>query len=481
MDGTGTVPITADVLIDGDRIRAVVAPGGPAVDAAADRVVDVSGRLVTPGFIDLHAHDDLAVGVRPDMSFKVSQGITTVVVGNCGNSASPLAPTDAGAAERLQVAMGPAPDPISWTSMAGYLDWVESCAPAVNVAALVGHGGVRLAAGVEWGRASAAERTAMCRIVADAVAEGAVGMSSGLIYHPGREADEQEVAQLARAAVQAGGLYSSHIRDEGDAVQDAVAEALRIGDAAGRPAHISHLKAMGPANWGLVPGLIDSIARAGASFDVYPYRAASTYLTDAVEVLGGAHVAPPADLVIAAAPGREDLVGRDFSELTAEWSCDLAEAVHRVDAETSGRCVVVYFGMDEPDVIAAVTSPHGAYGTDGLPILTGRPHPRLFGTFTRVLRHYVLDTGALSVQAAVHKASGLPAALFGLPDRGVIRAGAVADILVIDPATIADRATYADPMQYSAGLDAVFVSGEPTWTAAGPTGIRAGRVLRHGR
>jgi N-acyl-D-aspartate/D-glutamate deacylase len=325
------------------------------------------------------------------------------------------------------------------------------------------------------------------------VEAGAVGLSTGLIYEPGRYATTEEVIALAReVATAGGGLYATHMRDEADGLLDAVREAIRIGEEGGVPVQISHHKASGSRNWGRVRDSLRLIEQArGRGLDVtadqYPYTAGSTSLFAVLQngafrddSPGGLGRLEGADVLIASAPKHPEWEGRRLAGLAAEWSLDDEPAARRVVEAEGEACFVVVFTMDEADVRTVMAHPTTMIGSDGVPA-GGKPHPRLYGCFARVLGHYVREAQVLDLPTAIHRMTGMPAAKFRLTDRGVLRPGAFADLVVFDPARIADVATYDEPRRAPAGIHAVYVNGTAVARDGRHTGARPGRALRRGR
>jgi N-acyl-D-amino-acid deacylase len=479
VDGTGAPPRCADVALRGDRIAAVA----PAIDAAGAARIDAAGLAVAPGFVDVHTHDDFAVVLHPEMGFKVQGGVTSVVVGNCGMGAAPFAQ-----ARGYASAFHPGRTLPAWDGYAGYLDHLDREPASCNVAALVGHGAVRAAVlGGDARAPSDAELDAMRAIVREGVAAGCVGLSTGLFYEPGKHAQIEEVAALAAECRANGGLYATHMRDEGRGLLDSVREAIEIGTRAGVPIQISHHKASGRENWGKVRDSLALIEAARArgvdvTADQYPYTAASTVLAAVLSFVSGSgaevNEAAPQSIQLSCAPGHREWEGRSIAELAKEWGVSAVDAAQRVlDAEGIAATVVMHV-MSEDDVRTVMRHPTTMIGSDGLPTLHGKPHPRLYGTFARVLGTYVRDEGVLSLAEAVHRMSGMSARRFGLVDRGVLEAGAYADVVVFDPARIADVATYTDPHHPPAGIAHVLVNGERVVAAGAHTGARPGRTLR---
>jgi N-acyl-D-amino-acid deacylase len=480
-DGTGAAPRVADVAVRGDRIASV----GPSEGVRASVSVDASGLALAPGFIDVHTHDDFALLVRPEMEFKVLGGVTTVVVGNCGMGAAPWP-----AAIVMARAFHPNARLPEWHGYAGYLDRLDREPASTNAAVLVGHGTARASAMGNAKRAPTAdELDAMRAIVHEGRDAGAVGLSTGLIYEPGRYAATDEIADLAAQLSGTGALYATHMRDEGVHLLDSVREAIEIGRRAHVPVQISHHKASGRDAWGSVRESLRLIERAQAEgldvhADQYPYTAGSTVLAAVLQngAFGGGPSRglgrlEPGDVAIASAPGHAEWEGRTIAELSASLALPALAAAERV-AESAPGVTVVMHTMDEGDVRTVMRHPSTMIGSDGIPTLPGKPHPRLWGTFARVLGHYARDLGLFSLEEAVHRMTAFPAQKFGLRDRGVIRAGAFADLVVFDPARIIDVGTYADPNHPPAGIHHVFVNGSAVVRDGAHTGARPGRALR---
>ena len=472
-DGLGGAPVRGDLAVDGDTVVAV-----GSVTGSATETVDASGLALAPGFIDVHTHDDFAALVYPDMAFKTAGGVTTCVVGNCGMGAAPWA-----AATVMARAMHPDPLP-QWNGYRGYREQLEAQPPGVNVAMLIGHGTARLAAmGTEAREPTGAEMQTMKDIVSEGLESGAVGLSSGLIYDPGRHARTQELVELSSLMRGTGALYATHMRDEGTGLLDSVNEAIAIGEQAGVPVQISHHKASGREAWGLVTkslALIEQAQSRGLNVhaDQYPYTAGSTILS-AVFRDGGFGVVAPEGVVIASTTTHHEWEGRSMAALADEMGCIAAEAATRVLAQEPGATVIIHT-MCEEDVRTVMRHPSTMIGSDGLPTLQGKPHPRLYGTFARVLGHYARDERLFPLAEAIRRMTGFPAKKFGFTDRGALRAGAKADLVLFDPDEIIDCGTFEDPKQMPKGIVSVYVNGALTVHNGKPTGTHAGRVLaRH--
>jgi N-acyl-D-amino-acid deacylase len=482
IDGTGGPSYLGDLAVRGDRISSL-APAGSAT-READRTIEANGLAVSPGFIDVHSHDDSAVVFDPEKAFKVTQGVTTEIIGNCGFGPAPhrLA---AGFASNLYPGRTLPP----WEGHAGYLARIDAEPPSLNVGALIGHGTVRAAAmGSRAKRAPTEDELgAMRDLVREGIEAGAVGLSSGLIYDPGLYADTAELVALAKELSRPGGLYATHMRDESLGLLDSVREAIRIGEEAGVAVQISHLKASGKLAFGLVRealGLIEAARGRGVhvTSDQYPYTAASTLLAAVVGGLTGdldeGRRMAPEDVVLASCPHAPELEGRNFAELERERGAPAADVARELVSVGGGKVWVVMHLMSDDDVDAVMRHPTTMIGSDGIPTASGKPHPRLYGTFPRVLGHYSRERGLLGTEEAVHRMTGFPSAKFGLGRRGLLREGWQADLVLFDPATIGDCATYTDPRRVSRGITEVFVNGTTVVRDGLHTGARPGRAVR---
>ena len=475
-DGTGGPSLAGDLALDGDAIVAV-----GVVDGAGAHTIDGRGFAVAPGFIDVHTHDDFAAVLHPDLSFKVAGGVTTCIVGNCGLGAAPFP-----AAARMARTFHPRAVLPEWHGYAGYAAHLESAPPAANIGVLIGHGTARLAVmGSTRVSPSDADMTALKAVVAEGLEAGALGLSSGLIYSPGCLAETGELIELATLLRGTGARYTTHLRDESVGLLEAMREAVAIGTAAGVPVQISHHKASGRAAWGLVESslrLIEESRAAGLDIraDQYPYTAGSTVLS-AVFRNGrfdsGIGVLEPEDVVIAAADGHREWEGQSITAIAATLGTSTIAAAEHVLAAQPETSVIVH-SLCEEDVRTVMRHPTTMIGSDGMPTIEGRPHPRLYGTFARVLGRYARELGVLSLAEAVHRMTGLPAATFGLERRGLLRPGYAADVVLFDPMRIADCGTFEDPHRHPVGIAAVFVNGVQVLGAGGSTGARPGRVLR---
>ncbi|MEX2081528.1 MAG: D-aminoacylase, partial [Dehalococcoidia bacterium] len=412
IDGSGSPGFPGDVLVREGRIASVGAAG------AADREVDAGGMVLCPGFVDVHSHDDGAFIRYPGMQFKLAQGVTTEVSGNCGFSAAPNRP-----GERLPVGGGIVGSESTWEDMEGYFGACEARRPAINNAMLVGHNTVRwLAMGMERREPTAEEMATMRGLVTKAMEQGAVGFSTGLIYEPGRYSQTDEVVTLCAESGAAGGVYATHMRNEGDKLLDAVREALHIAREAKTPLHISHHKASGKRNWGRVGESFALAEGEGAdvevTWDVYPYIAGSGpmaqyFRLDAVDTVLAENTR------IANCPAFREYEGRMVPEIAGAEGLSLEETVRRIITAPRGtETICIQFTMDEGDVATNLRHPRVMVGSDGIPDLNGKPHPRLYGTFPRVLGKYVREEGVLGLEEAIRRMTSLSCERFGLAGRG---------------------------------------------------------------
>ncbi|MBI2016369.1 MAG: D-aminoacylase [Candidatus Rokubacteria bacterium] len=518
IDGTGTAGGRTDV---GVRDGLIAAVGDLSGEAAGNRL-HAAGRVLAPGFIDMHSHSDWRLWGHRRAESKIRQGVTTEVVGNCGFSPAPAA------AEHLDDLRGfalyvPKGMDFAWRSVGAYLDAFDRDGSALNVVQLVGHGTLRIAAmGFARRAPDARELALMQSLFADAMDAGAWGLSSGLIYAPGSYATTEELVALARVAGRQRGLYASHIRGEGATLLDAVAEAIRIGREGRVSVQVSHLKAAGRPNWGTVAdalALIDAARAEGLDVmaDVYPYTASSTTLRTLLPdwaLEGGvdamlARLADPAarariraeleapptgqslldrvgweNVMVSSCAARKDAEGRRLSELGAARGVAPLDAALDLLADEGGKAYMILFQLAEADVRRVLAHPAVMIGSDGSALApygelaAGKPHPRSYGTFPRVLGEYAREQRVLSLPQAVHKMTGLPARRLGLADRGVIAPGKRADLVVFDAKRVADQATYEEPHRYPAGVEHVLVNGRFVIKDGEHTGSLPGRVLR---
>jgi N-acyl-D-amino-acid deacylase len=480
LDGSGAPAQPGDVGIAEGRIVDVgTAPG------QARREFDAAGKTLAPGFVDTHTHDDGAMLRYPGMAFKLAQGVTTCVLGNCGFSVAPVA----GAARRLvegSAILAVGETPVDWDDLDGYAARVEARRPAVNGIALIGHNTLRYAAfGNEQRPPTDGELARMQAWVDQAMAQGACGLSTGLIYEPGRWSTTEEIIALCERAAPYGGVYATHMRNEGEGLLEAVEETLRIGRAAGVPVHISHHKATGPNTVGFVERSLaetDAARAAGqaVTLDMYPYTAGSTRL-EAIVRLGRVGELEAERLRLASVPGNEQWQGWALAEVARDVEMPPEQAAEYILQHGGRETVVIQFSMREEDVETNIQHPWMMIGSDGLPVLDGLPHPRLFGTYPRVLGVYVRERGVVALPEAVRRMTSLPAQVFGLSDRGEVRPGYWADLVLFDPDTVIDTATYDDPKREPEGISLVVVNGQVAYEDGRHTGAGSGRMLRFRR
>ena len=464
IDGTGAERFRADVAIADDRIVAVGEIDGP----PRARDLDATGLIVAPGFIDAHTHDDRALRSMPEMTPKVSQGVTSLVAGNCGVSLAPL--------ELAEVPPPPLDllgSEAGWFRFARFGEYVkalEQSPPTVNYGLLVGHITLRHRVMDRFDRAARPSEIAeMRRQVDAAMTEGAIGFSTGLDYPDAVAAPTEEIIALVEAVKPHGGLYCSHHRNYFERLEEAIDEALMIGRETQVPLTISHHQCTGAANFGKGPKTLAVIDKARQSqpigLDVYPYNASS-------KTLDPGRAKPGVRIMVTWSTPFPEFAGKMLDEIATDWKCSAVEAASRLLPAGA-----IYFQLNEDDVRAILAYEHTMIGSDGLPHDV-HPHPRLWGTFPRVLGHYSRDCGLFSLEEAVRRMTSLPAHWFGFRDRGVLRPDAFADLVVFDPTTVKDSGTFTAPAQPAAGIVLVMVNGCIVWQEGQPSGLRPGRLLR---
>jgi N-acyl-D-amino-acid deacylase len=524
VDGTGSPWYAGDVGIRDGRIAAIGALSG----AAAKRRIDAAGKVVAPGFIDMLGQSELTILVDPRLPSKIFQGITTEITGE-GNSAAPVSDAMLAADRAEYEHFHLTPD---WHTLREYFARIEKQGMGINLASYVGATSVRrMVLGDADVQPSAEQLTQMKGLVADAMKDGAVGLSTALQYAPAPYAKTDELIALASVAGQYGGIYATHMRSEGDAVLESIDEAARIGREGHLPVEIWHLKAAGKANWGKMPQIvarIDAARAAGVDISANTYAYTAWFNTFSAFIPPWAHdggdaklverlkdpavrarirkdmtstgkdsagedwdnewqeVPGPEAILIAVVQNKEllPLQGKRLSEVAALWHEDAIDALCDLLIKDKAFTEVAVFGMDEPDVVLALkqpwvsidndsqgTSPEGLLGTE-------HPHPRAYGTFPRILRKYVREENALTLPDALRKFSALPAQRLRLTDRGVLKKGMWADVVVFDPATVTDKATFENPNQFSVGMEYVLVNGVPVIAEGKMTGALPGKVLR---
>ena len=462
--GDATPPQRGGLAITGDRIVAV----GACETVQAEQTLDARGMALAPGFIDAHTHDDRVLISHGEMTPKISQGVTTVIAGNCGVSLAPLRPQTR------------PPQPLDllggleyWQheSFDAYFSALDKTPATINSACLVGHMTLRHRVMDRTDRAATpAEITEMSRLLDESLQAGAIGLSTGLFYPLGIAAPTEEVIALARIARRHGAMYVTHMRNEAEGVMDSLAETFRIGRDADLPVIVSHHKGAGKSQHGrtaeTLPFIEESRKSQPIALDVYPYVAASTMLA-----VGRLAIADRV-LVTHSVPVPE-AAGRDLADLAREWGITPEEAVARLTPAGA-----VYFMMNEADVERILAFEGAMIGSDGIQSDDGKPHPRLWGTFPRVLGHYARNRGLFPLETAIHKMTGLTADAFGLTDRGRLTVGGYADLVLFDPETVIDRATYEEPDLPAGGIHQVWVNGVTVWHEGRASGARPGRALR---
>jgi N-acyl-D-amino-acid deacylase len=522
IDGSGNPWFKADIGVVGGAIAALSRTGE---GMEANRVLDASGMVVSPGFIDAHSHDDAYFLIDPQCSQKILQGVTTDVAGNCGFSLAPLSNAhchDLRAAAAMMGGSQLGDDFWSLRAFAHYLEKLDAAKLGINVVPLVGHGTIRIAAiGYENRPPSEAEMAQMKQMTAEAMQAGAFGLSTGLIYVPANYAQTDEVIELAQVAAKYGGIYTTHMRNESDNEMEAIGETLKIAREAGIAAHISHHKVAGRKNWGSSQLTLKTFADARAeglvvTWDQYPYKAGSTFLPAALpphiqaqgarqyseklkdpavrrkirqemessedhsweNLIGGAGFE---NIVIAASPRNPGFVGKSIAAISKMTAKDPFDVYFDLVVEEQMEAVIIIFMMDDADVERILKDPGTMIGSDGIPSFgTAKPHPRMTGTFPRVLGRYAREKGVITLEEAIRKMTSLPAQTFGLDKKGILRPGMDADLVVFDPNAIIDQGTFEDPLQPPVGIRWVVVNGEVAAEDGKITGATSGKVLRRG-
>ncbi len=516
VDGTGKRAFHADVGIAQGRI-ALVARG---IEQEAERTIEAQGLHVAPGFIDPHSHSDLTLLVDRETPSKIHQGVTTEVIGNCGDSPAPLL---GAAVEEVRAEAETVGLDIAWTTMTEYLERLRNPGTAVNVVPLVGHNTIRGAVlGFDDVQPTAEQQAEMERLVAEAMDQGARGLSSGLFYPPGFYARTEEVIGLARVAARHGGIYATHIRSEADGLFEAVAEAIEIGKQAEIQVQISHVKLEGFRNWEGAERLLAVLENANSrgvrvGCDQYPYTASASGLTCILPywAQGGGtkaiakRLSDPevrallrkdwqenraawenrggmrdwSDILATHCAQQPDIEGKTIAEIATDEGKDPLEAVFDLIVISEGQVQCVWFSQLEDNVRILMRHSLVIVGSDSAApglyaaLAQGRPHPRTYGTFPRVLGRYVREEKVLSLEEAVKKMTSVTAERFGLTDRGVLREGAWADLVLFDALNVADRATFTDPHQYPVGIPYVLVNGVVVIDQGQHTGALPGQVL----
>jgi N-acyl-D-aspartate/D-glutamate deacylase len=516
VDGTGNPWFRGDVAVAGASIAAV----GVVTEEAA-RVIEADGLFICPGFIDVHAHGDFTPFDKTVVDYKLRQGITTEVNGNCGFSAAPLDPSTVGLV-RQYVEGFIAPEqgvPWNWRTLGEYLDSIARARLAINIAPLIGHGALRAAAmGYEQRAPRTAELDTMGALMREAMEQGAFGLSTGLVYVPGIYAQTDEIIDIAKVAARYGGLYATHMRNEGERLFEAFDEAIQIGRQAEIPVQISHHKAAGKANHGKVRETLKRLEAERAhgldiTVDQYPYTASSTTLASVLPPwasVGGVPkilerlrdramrraikaelAADPQhgenmirgcnwdEILIASVKSARNKVceGKSLQQIAEMRQEEPLESVFNLLLDEECAVAMIMFTMAEEDVRTVMRHPTTMIGTDGI-WSHGKPHPRIYGTYPRILGTYVREQRLLSLEEAVRKMTSFPAQKFGLWKKGIVREGMDADLIIFDPDTIAERSTFQEPHQYPAGLPYVILNGQVVVDQERYTGNLAGQVVK---
>ncbi|ARU89939.1 amidohydrolase family protein [Pseudomonas sp. M30-35] len=463
IDGSGGPEYRADVAIKDDFIAKIA----PTINDPAQHVIDGTDRVLAPGFIDVHTHDDINVIRMPEYLPKISQGITTVIVGNCGISAATAS------------IKGSVPDPMNllgdkaqfiYPTVADYAHAIEQARPAINVGTLVGHTALRNNHMDDLFRtATEDEISEMRKQLRLALEQGALGLSTGLAYASAFQSSTEEVMALAEELAAQNGIYTTHLRSEFEPILDALDEAFRIGRHGKVPVVVSHHKCAGVKNWGRTVEtlkLFDKVReQQDVSCDCYPYSASSS-------TLDVKQITDEFDIIITWSKPHPEIAGQSLKQIAESWSMTLVEA-----SKLLIPAGAIYHNMDEQDVRRVLSHPVTMVGSDGLPN-DPMPHPRLWGAFPRVLGHYSRDEKLFPLTLAVHKMTGMSAARFQLPKRGLVKCGYYADLVMLDPKTVNDTASFSDPQQPAAGIEAVMVNGVMSYGLDKQVTGRAGRFLR---
>lgn len=516
IDGSGRKRYSGEIGIEGDTIKAAAEPGAIKNVKAGCVVIDGGGSVLSPGFIDIHSHDDAVVWSDPFNEPKLRQGVTTVVTGMCGYSVFPAPegalrrPYGSGGVENILCAG-------TIGSLGEYVRRIEECRPGINLIPAVGHGAVRSAViGYSARCPSRAELEKMKGHLRNSLKDGAVGMSTGLIYPPGSYADTNELKELADLLGEYGGIYFTHLRSEGVGMPGAVEEAEKICSRSKTQLHISHFKCLGVRSWGNAEkrlSLAEKVRDRGLkiSWDQYPYTAGSTFLSSLLpsevykegpdklleEIENSAFRRKMTEkmkedcvswenfyfisggwekIIIADAPGYEELEGASIAESAEKTGEDPFSLVFEVIKRTRAAAVMVVLSMSDEDVERIMKHSSTSIGSDGIPG-RGKVHPRLFGAFPRLLGLYAREKRLFPLEEAVHRMTSLPAGTLGLKDRGLIKEGYKADIVIFNPDTVKDTATYSEPRRHPEGISHIFVNGRPVIIDGILGGERPGRVL----
>lgn len=513
-DGTGNPPENRPLGIRGDRIVF------PSRDSQAEQIIDINGLAIAPGFIDTHGHSEFTLLAEPGQEGKLFQGITTEINGNCGLSAGPLY------GDYLHHRLDDLREydiPYRWHTLREYFQILELIRPSINFATLVGHGNIRGSVmGFKQGSPSRKDIEKMVSLLKEALSDGAIGLSTGLIYPPGIYSSTEELVELAKEGLEFSKslnksfIYASHMRSESERLIEAIEEVLEIGKKSGSPVHISHLKTAGRGNWHKIEKVLEILHSAledgiRISCDRYPYIASSTDLDSilpswvfeggkekelerlktpetAKEIKRHISEINPQEIVISSVEDKEKkwMEGKNLSEIARTLKIEFSELIIDLLIEENLRVGAIFHSMNENNLERLLKEPFMSIGTDSSsrsfdgPTAKGRPHPRGFGSMPRFLGIYCREKRLFPLEEAIRKITSLPAKIFGLKDRGIIKEGAFADLVVFDPDKIIDRADFKNPFLKPEGIHHVFVNGLPAIWNGNATGIRNGRVLRNG-
>ena len=528
VDGSGRKRFKADIAIEDGRIFNIA----PQIESEAEKLIDANGCIVSPGFIDMHSHSDFTLLIHPEAESKIRQGVTTELVGNCGGSPAPVPEDRFDDFMQYMVGLGNLyksvlkPQDWNWKTLGQFHEELEAKGIALNVAPLVGHSTLRSGVmGYANGPPASEELKQMNRQLEIELDQGAFGLSAGLIYHPGAFARRDELAQLAETVRSYGGVFTVHMRSEGNNLLEAIDEAIYVGEKSGASIEISHLKCELPVNWGNAKNALSRIDQARdrghrIDFDQYPYRAYQTGLLEIFPVWAKEQGAAKMIAILQDSGGRqrvikdmtqppydwenpmdgldwehihlngfnrpenEHLEGMTVAQIAEQVGIEPLEAVFRMFIGERGALSMIVFSMNEDEVIEIMQHPEGMIGSDGCSVAPYGPtgirkvHPRFYGTFPRILGRYVREKKVLTLEQAVHKMTGLPARKLRFADRGLLKKGYQADIVVFDEKRIEDKATFEDPHQYPTGIQFVLVNGQTVVSKGEHTGRLPGMILK---
>ena len=475
VDGSGESGFAGDVSIAGEKIAAV-----GKITGEADLVIDATGMVVAPGFVDMHAHTDFAFLNNPSSNEKLMQGVTTNVIGNCGLSPAPANEHVRQYFDTILKYIFGETTTRGFDTLGEFLGELEESGTSTNVATYAAHGIIKCyVTEMSPDPPTSEDMEQMKELLRQAMEDGAFGLSSGLVYPPGAFSSTEELIDLCKVVAEFGGIYATHIRDEANRLEEAVAEAIEIGRAAGVPIHISHHKSFGRANWGKSKKSLQMVEDAlseglDVTLDQHPYEASSTLLAPVM----GSDRFYPENVMIASTRHDHSLEGRMLKDIAKERGITPRDAAEEIISDEDGAVTAIFFEMDEDDIVRIMKHPTTMIGSDGIETDGGRPHPRLFGTFPCILGRFVREKAVLTLEEAVRKMTSMGFERLGIRDRGLLREGYCADVAVFDPEKIVDTATYEDPRQFPIGIEHVIVNGKRAVTDGKQTSALAGRVIR---